>query len=266
MAATLSIATVTLDRVHLVLSNPDGANVGKVMRADINGTHTVRTQPGQLPGTAVSLDLFDYEYALAGGHTVTYTAYATNNAVLATVGFTTQTPGNVLYIACPLYPSNGVVLAPGDTLAGVSFAVSWSTTRASLSSLHTVIGRSDPVPVLHPAATRAGDMTLICPDHATCELIESQLSLAQVFQLRKSDVAGLDAYLVVTALGASSIEGSKRWQLVVGLAQVAWPVGSFVPTSVWTYADLLAAGYGDYNGVAASFESYATLLDRVPIP
>jgi len=109
-------------------------------------------------------------------------------------------------------------------------------------------------------------MTLICPDHATCELIESQLSLAQVFQLRQSDVAGLDAYFVVTSLGASNVADSLRWQLVVGLAEVAWPVGSFVPTTVWTYADLLAAGYGDYNGVAASFASYATLLDRAPIP
>lgn len=266
MAATLTIATVTPQRVHLVLSNPDAANVGKVMRADVNGTHTVRAQAGQLPSTVTSLDLFDYEYALASGRKVTYTAYSTANAVLASVSFTTGDPGHILIIGCPLYPTNGVVLAPGDTLTNVSFAVSWSTTRTSLSTLHTVIGRSDPVPVLHTAATRAGTVTLICPDHATCERIEAQLSLAQVFQLRQTDVAGLDAYFVVTSLAASNVDLSLRWQLVVGLVEVAWPVGSFVPTSVWTYADLLAAGYGDYNGVAASFENYATLLDRVPIP
>jgi len=153
MAASLTILTVIPERVHLLLSNPDGANVGKVIRADVNGTHTVRTQAGQLPGTMATLDLFDYEYALAAGKVVTYTAYSTGNAVLASVSFTTGAAGHVLILACPLYPSNGVVLARGDTLTNVTFAIAWGTTRASLSTLHQVIDRSDPVPVLHPTAT-----------------------------------------------------------------------------------------------------------------
>jgi hypothetical protein len=490
MAATLTIATVNADRVHLVLSNPDGTNVGKVIRTDVNGTHTVRTQAGELPGTAANLDLFDYEFALTG--TVSYAAYSVANVVIASASvdiggtamtgltyrgpwpetrtnllpnpsFEANTSGwgsaraaiarttpaapftgtgvvqvtndaststhylissylpapaaggpvtfsgyarllsgtaagyyaqvifydaanggvgpaingtpaalvagtwtrlavtatvpagavnvrfvitspagvagavweadgmlaeassvlapyidttgyasyavddsvtyagrsyrcvtahtaaaaptpnadprwavlptltvpafeHVLILACPLYPTNGVTLAPGGTLTDVTFAVSWNSNRAGRTTLHDVIGRPDPVPVLHPAATRAGDITLISPDHATCEQIEAQLSLPQVFQLRQSDVPGLDAYVVVTGLGASNVPDYRRWQLVAGIAEVAWPVGSFVPSSVWTYADLLAAGYGDYNAVAASFASYATLLDRVPIP
>lgn len=463
MTATLSVATATPERLHLVLSNPDGYTVGKLMRTDVNGTRTVRTQAGQLPSTAVGIDFYDHEYALAGG--VTYTAYNTANAVIATatlatgrtnlapnpsfeanitgwtvtpgtggaaslsnpgvtqaapntgakalratwttattaagttfllspVTFVPTSPGTVLtasvwarssvaqrlalrvtwrdaggatigtadgaalvtvagtwtrlsstgtaptgtataqlnlrcptgtgavlwapgdtldvdgvlvetgttlgqffdgnspyavwngtpdassshelttqaqhalVLACPLYPSNGITLSPGSTDGsvpqGITFALSWSSTRATQSRLHPVIGRTDPVVVLRPAATRAGNLTLICPDHLTCEQIESQLSLAQIFQLRQSDVAGLDTYFAVTATDASNLEGLRRWQLVVSLQEINWPAGTFTPVTVWTFADLLAE-YGDFNAVAASFASFATLLDKDPL-
>src|SRR6187402_3177503 len=80
--ATLTIATYTPQRVHLVLDNPTALNVGKVMRADVNGTRTLRTQTGQLPSTGGSLDFYDYEAALSGN--ITYTAYSVANAVIAT--------------------------------------------------------------------------------------------------------------------------------------------------------------------------------------
>lgn len=265
MAASLVVLTATAERLHLQLSNPDGFNVGTLMRTDVNGTRTVRNVAGQLPSTAALLDFYDYEYALSG--TVTYVVYTGAGNAIAQVTYTAASVHD-LVIACPLYPSAGVVLSPddtGDTLSSVSFALSWNSTRAALSTLHQVIGRSEPVPVLRPAATRAGDLTLICPDHATCEQIEAALALPQLFMLRQSDVPGLDCYFVVRALAASNIEGIRRWQLVVSLTELDWPAGEFVPPGVWTYADVLAA-YGDYNAVAASFATYADLLDRTPKP
>jgi hypothetical protein len=261
--ATLTVATITPERVHLVLDNPTALNVGKVMRADVNGTRTLRTQTGQLPSTGASLDFYDYEAALNGA--VTYTAYSVANAVIATASVTAAGPAHVLIIACPLYPTDGVVLAPGDELSGITFATTWGSTRAGRTTLHAVIGRTDPAAVLHAVASRAGDLLLICPDHPTCKEIESQLSLARTFMLRQSDVPGLDAYFVVTSLAARNHDSTARWELTVSMAEVAWPVGSFVPSSVWTYADLLA-GYGDYNAVAAGFANYATLNDRQPLP
>lgn len=272
MTATLTVITVTPDRAHLVLDNPDRYNVGKVMRADANGTRTVRTVLGQLPSTAATFDFYDYEYALAFDETVygvRYLVYNTAGALIAEAVFSTGDARHMLTFACPLFPYNGIILAPADTddtlAPGVSFAVSWSSTRAGMTRLHSVVGRADPVAVLRAAATRAGDITLICPDHRTCKQIESQLALPQVWMLRQSDVVGLDAYLVVTSLAASNVPDSRRWQLVVSCTEVAWPPGELQLTDVWWYQDV-PVEYGDYNAVAAAFASYAALLDKAPSP
>lgn len=265
MTATLTVATATADVIHLVLANPDAFNVGKVMRSDVNGTRSVRTQTGQLPSTGGSLDFFDYEAALTG--TVTYTAYNTANAVIATTSHT-QDYQHTVYLACPLYPSNGVVLADGDLDAATSYVTAWQAARAGRSTMHAVIGRSDPVPVLHGAAARAGTFAVICPDRAAAKQLEDQLSLPQAFQLRQTDVPGLDMYFVVAGLDSQNIADTNapRWHVDVAFQEIAWPPGTFTPTSVWTYADVLAAGYGDYNGLAVSFATYATLLARQPLP
>jgi hypothetical protein len=55
----------------------------------------------------------------------------------------------------------------------------------------------------------------------------------------------------------------RRWTVAVEFTEVAWPTGYVVPITVWTYNDVVA-GYGDYNAVAASFATYADLLERLP--
>lgn len=268
MAFTVQFGTVTPARAHLRLDNPDGFTVGSVTRRDVSGTRTVRTPLGQLPSAAASIDVYDFEYAPAYPGTVSYTVYSSTGAVLgaAAYTFTTQLQ-HVVWITCPLYPSNSFAVSSGDLGAATSFVTTWDSTRAGRSTPHQVLGRSDPIVVLRPSETRRGTMSMVCPDRLAAKQVENQLSLPQVWQLRQSDVPGLDLYFAVESVQIRNIETSSapRWDVVVGFVEVNWPPGPFTPSNVWTYADVLA-GYGDYNSVAATFATYATLLDKDPLP
>ena len=265
MTATLEITFVLPERVHLRLLNPDGYTITRIMRADANGTRTVRTLTGLLPSAAAVLDVDDFEYALAGTEVV-YTAYRDTDAVAATVTMPTGVTPHVVILAAPLYPSDGVVLADGSLdPAAITFAITWDSTRTGRTTLHDILGRPDPIAVLRAAALQAGTITLICPDYATVKDLGAHLSNPRVFMLRQADVPGLDMYFVVTGLNPSNLDTAPHWQLLVNFAEVAWPNGGYVPVAVWTYADL-ASSYPDYNAVASQFVDYLAVLEHRPTP
>jgi len=129
MTATLTIEFVLPERVHLRLANPDAYTITRIMRADANGTRSVRTLTGLLPSAAAVIDVDDFEYALAGTQVV-YTAYRDTGAVAATATMTTGQAPHVVILAAPLYPGDGVVLADGTLDASaVTFAVRWDGHR-----------------------------------------------------------------------------------------------------------------------------------------
>jgi len=263
VTATLEIAFVLPERIHLRLLNPDAFTIARIMRADVNGTRTVRTLSGQLPSTVTVIDVDDFEYALAGGP-ITYTVYNGANAVVATATTAVGPYPHSVVIGVPLYPSDGVTLADG-TLdpATTTFAITWDGTRNARTTVHDVIGRPDPIAVLRAVALQSGSITLIGPQHLAVDDLAATLALPRVFMLRQADVPGLDMYFVVTGLGLTNIDGSLRWQLVVNFTEVTWPNGVYLPITVWTYADL-AAGYADYNAVASSFADYLAVLENRP--
>jgi hypothetical protein len=264
VSATLQITFVLPERVHLRLLNPDLFSIARIMRVDVNGTRTVRTLAGQLPSTASVVDVDDFEYALSG--TVVYTAYRDTGAVAATVTLTSGQFPHVVIVAAPLYPSDGTTIADGSLDPdAITFAITWDATRGARSTVHDVIGRPDPIAVLRAAALQSGTITFIGPDYRTIEQLSDQLALPRVFLLRQSDVPGLGLYFVVTGLGLVNIEGSIHWQLAVQFTEVSWPNGGYQPATVWTYADL-AAGYADYNAVAATFVDYLAVLEKRPTP
>jgi hypothetical protein len=268
MAFTVRFGTITPARVHLRLDNPDLFSVGSVTRQDVNGTRSVRTPTGQLPSAAPSIDIYDFEYAPAYPGAVTYSVYSAAGALLGGASYTvTTTLQHVVWITCPLYPSNSFEVSGGDLGPATSFVTTWDSTRAGRSTPHQVLGRSDPVVVLRHGETRRGTMSMVCPDRLAAKRVEDQLSLPNVWQLRQSDVPGLDLYFTVESVQIRNIEASSgpRWDVALGFVEVNWPPGPFTPSNVWTYADVLAA-YGDYNAVASSFASYATLLDKDPLP
>jgi hypothetical protein len=263
VSATLSIEFVLPERVHLRLLNPDGYTITRIMRADVNGTRTVRTLTGLLPSTAPVFDVDDFEYALSG--TVVYTAYRNTGAAAATVTLVSGQFPHTLILTVPLYPSDGIVLADGSLdPKAVTFATTWDSTRNARTTVHEVIGRPDPIAVLRAAALQAGTITFVCPDYLTAEQLAEQLALPRVFMLRQADVPGLGLYFVVTTLGLTNTEPAPHWQLSVQFAEVSWPNGGYLPITVWTYAQL-AATYPDYNALATAFVDYLAVLERRPI-
>lgn len=274
MALTVAVDSRTPARIRLQITNPDGYNIEKVMRTDANGTHSVRTETGVLPSTAAALVLLDYEAPLLWHSVVRYDVYDVGNVVRGSVVIDASSPWwaearGLVYLNVPLYPSSGLLLNDGADPAQ-PVITSYSDAHAGQSTAHAVVGRADPVVVLRPGGARAGRFTLVCPSLAAAQQAAAVLAQPQVFQLRQSDQANLDVYFAVngTALThseddwTSSPQPERRWSLEVEFVEVAWPVGVIVPVTVWTYADLLA-GYGDYNAVAATFDTYADLLERL---
>jgi hypothetical protein len=274
MALTIAVTDRNLERIRLQITNPDAYTVGKVMRSDVNGTHTVRTQAGALPSAAPALLLLDYEAPLLWHSVVRYDVYDAGNVVRGSVVIDASHPNwattrGVAFLGVPLYPSSGLALNTGADPAQ-PVITSYSDAHTGQSTVHQIVGRSDPVVVLRPGGSKVGQFTVVCPSLAVAQQLAAVLAQPQVFLLRQSDQANLDVYFVVTAVASSHGETDwtqtpqpeRRWSLEVGFIQVAWPAGVIVPITVWTYADVLA-GYGDYNAVAATFDTYADLLERI---
>jgi hypothetical protein len=274
MSLTIEVTDRNMQRLRLQITNPDAYTIGKVMRSDASGIHSVRVEAGVLPTAAASLALLDYEAPLLWHSVVRYDVYDTGNVVRGSVEVDENSPywadqRGLLYLGVPLYPSYGLTLNDGADPAQ-SVITDYADVHSGQSTVHPVVGRSDPVVVLRPGGTRVGSFTVACPSLAASQEIAELLALPQVFQLRQSDQANLDVYFVVANITHSHSEANwtqtpqpeRRWSLEVEFVEVAWPAGVVVPFTVWTYADVLA-GYGDYNAVAATFATYADLLERI---
>lgn len=276
MSMSVSVTAKDNQRIRLVIDNPDAYTITSVLRSDAAGTRSVRLLDGDLPTTDTELIVLDYEYSLVMGDTITYTVTATDTATDTTVTATLElaeewanTTGGLLHIAVPLNPQAAMDLAgPG---APGAFISTWRDNAAAGTTLHQVIGRRDPLPVLRAAATRTGEFVVVCPSLQVAQALQDLLGMAQVFQLRQSDQQSLDLYFVPTDVGLEHSEANwttsprpeRRWSVRVAFTETGWPIGPTVPATVWTYQDL-ADAYDDYASVAAAFDTYVDLLERTP--
>jgi hypothetical protein len=274
MALTIAVTDRNLERIRLQITNPNAYNIGKVMRTDANGVHSVRTEAGALPTTAATLTLLDYEAPMLWHSVVQYDVYDAGNVVRGSVVIDETSPywaeeRGGMYLGVPLYPSYGLTLNTGADPAQ-PVMTSYTDTHTGQSTVHQVVNRSDPAVVLRPGGYRTGRFTLACPSLASSQQVAAILNQPQVFLLRQSDQNNLDLYFVTAAVTTTHSDENwtqtpqpeRRWFLDVEFIEVAWPTGVIVPVTVWTYADVLAA-YGDYNAVAATFATYADLLERI---
>jgi hypothetical protein len=277
MALTITVTDRNVQRIRLQIDNPDAYNLTKITRSDSAGVRSVRVVAGALPSTDVSILVLDYEASMLWHTRVRYDVYAGNtvrgSVLIDAASPWWGTPGRgALYLNVPLYPSSGLTLNAGADPAR-AVVTQWASTRQGQSVPHRVVNRTDPVMVLRPSATRTGTFTVVCPSLALAQQIDGVLALPQVFQLRQTDQSSLDVYFTTDATNLTHSEQDwttdpqpeRRWNVEVTFTEVAWPTGVLVPITVWTYADV-TAGYGDYNAVAASFASYADLLERIELP
>jgi hypothetical protein len=269
MAVTATIGSRTLQRIRLHIDNPaPSATITGVIRTDINGTNAVRVENGKFPNAAVSFDVFDYEYSfIADTVPITYAVYA-GTAIVATVTVTPPITQHArLYLTCPLHPSLSLQLAGGVTLDQV-VVTSLSERRESGTSMHRVVGRPDPIPVLRGLDYATGSMAFSCPSLDAAQDLLAVLAHAEVFMLRQSDQLSLDFYFTVNGTDLSHGDTTRvspvtgraehRWTVAVEYARVARPSGNVAPTAGWTYEDLIP--YGTYAALQGPFPTYGDLV------
>jgi hypothetical protein len=275
MAVTVTVVSVTPQRVKLYINAtpPDDPVLTQVIRTDAAGSAAVRMPSGAYGGLPISAPTYvsDYEYSLqTGGVPITYYVY-TATAIVATVTLPPLTQHGVAYLTVPLYPASGLLLsaagAPTD-----SIAVQYDQTSQGTSTVHPVVGRTDPLVVLGAAADPTGTLVIRCASLAAAQQLIGVLSSPAIFMLRQSDQVNLDFYFAVTSVSlahsaedwTTSPRPERRWDVSVSFASVASPPGILVPIGAWAYADLLA-GYRDYLLVRAAFATYGDLLSNTPI-
>lgn len=265
MTMTVTVLDRNASRLRIQINNPDAYPIATVMRTDAAGTRTLRTETGTLPSSATTLVLPDYEYSLEAGDTPTYTVYV-GSLAYATVTADPNTDTGLLTLASPTRPTAGLELNDDEGAAG-SVLATYEDTRAGQHTVHQVIDRTDPIVILRPGSLRTGTLTISCPDRTTARTVQDALSAGDVLQLRQSDVPDLTMYFVTTSAAVTHAQdvpaaGQPRWSVVAQVTEVAWPTGDVVPVTVWTFDDV-AAEYGDFNAVAATFATFADLLERI---
>jgi len=270
MTATITITAVTAQRVTLQVVESDSGNgrCERIVRTDANGTHNLRVPAGTFPLSAGTHTLFDYEAAMVTGSTVKWTAYNMVGAASGTLTGPVWDYPHRVYLTCPTIPALGLPISiPGTGAAGV--VVRYDEASRAATTLHQIVGRDDPIPVLRPSALPAGtfDVTYDTLDAALD--LRDTLARGYVWMLRQSDQANLDMYFVVvsTTLTHSDQEvrqsprPERRWSLAVEFAQVAAPGPDITLLPGWTYA-VVAASYSSYGALLPTFDTYADLLTR----
>ena len=224
-----------------------GEYVKTVYRTDVNGTAQVRTLAGYLPGAPNQpVNIIDQEAALEGGVSYEVTTSAGVFAASAVMG-TSQ-------------PWLTVVIDPSQAVT-VPMVSNYSAGRAAQTTVHQIIGRSDPLVTLGPLSTREGTLEFWCPDHATARSIERLYARRMVMLLRTSLHDGLDVYHVPrsTDVAPLNIEGGEtRWAVRVTYVEVRRPTGNVLGTLGWDYDSVLAASAA-YTAVTLAFEDYDAL-------
>jgi hypothetical protein len=236
--------------VSVVLTVTPTGTVTSIMRTDANGTNPVRTQAGLLP-TASPFVVTDNEATLTGP--ILYTVQ--DGGAGASVTTALNVDGQV-WLTVPV--------APGKSLQ-VELNTNAQTTRASLSTVHEVIDRADPIVTLAPLKLRTGTLELWCSTYEQGRALEQLYDRGDVVQLRQ-DVPGLDMYHVTTqtSLTPASDTSPRRWFLGVDFQEVAYPLGNQVGTLGWDFNDV-AAAYSTFTAVQVT---YATFNDLTigPLP
>lgn len=244
MSVTLT-ATADAGLGRVVLEWTATADVIALSRTDANGTRPVRTVDGVLPADSGVVE--DYEVALLGD--VTYVAETAAEADSDTVAMT----GVDTWLSVPTAPANAVIL---DLVTGLE------SEQESMGTVHEVIGRADPLPVLGGLRARQGEIGLWCQDWAAAAAVARLHGHSAVMLLRQPDYAGLDLWYVPTSVRvqpSDDLTAVRRWVVSVGYREVLPQTGPLVGTLGRTYGDLVA-DHATYLAAAQTYDTYADVV------
>lgn len=234
-----------------ILLSITGAPAGPVTitRTDANGSNPVRLRTGQEP-VAGSLILTDYEPALAGG--VAYDV-VDSAAATATASTTLETTAGYLErFASVQIPSQQHT---------ATLVLGYEAEREPSTTIHEVIGRADPVPVVGVQRLRRGTLEVFAATYA--EALNAALTASSpLLMYRQSDYPGMDMYFTPTSVRTRPLEATAagwRWSTSIGYVEVRSPRVPLLGDAGWTIDDLVAS-YPTVAAVRAAFPTVADLL------
>lgn len=215
-------------------------DLATLMRADVNGTATVRTRAGGLATQAPSaIIITDYE---PGQGTVHYTATDTagGSASLA-LEFALDSP----WLFVPVMPSYS---------ARLTSVLSYAAQVPSRSTELEPLGREFPTVVIRPMGSKRGSLGLYAGTHEQAQAIVDALGKGEVLMLRQPEHRRMDMYFIARSvdIGVLQVGGaSTEFGVTVDYLQVARPTGPLASALGWTFA-----------AVDASADSFATITSR----
>lgn len=215
-------------------------------RSDVNGSAPVRLAADQEFDEG-SLIATDYESALTG--LVAYEAILLNS--------TTSLQERVSATATLAGQVTRPVLSPA-TLPQFQTSVRmvtnrYSATRASMGTVHDVIGRPDPLVTLGALKTRADSYELLVDSYEQGRAIQEVYQRGEVVLLRDPTVPAADMYHVATRV--TLVPDQTAWLMTVAYVEVVRPTGPLLGALGWTFDAALTA-LGTFNGARAAYPTF----------
>lgn len=235
------VATTSI-LLEITLTSP----VTKITRTDANGVTDVRMKEYQLPSAATGkLIVSDYEAANGSN---SYTVYTNAGTITASAVLTLESP----WFLIPRMPNYS---------AKVQQLTDYSSSRKSLSVIHEVIGRPDPVLSLGPMGTRQGQLEIWMPDYESASELEDVLNRQEVAMLKQTNPR-MDMYFIPEAVDIVPYDpdgDSTKYRFTVNFRETKRPTGYLRGAIGWTFAEL-AYSFRTFNDIAVAYTSLDNLL------
>jgi hypothetical protein len=234
----------------VTLSIVQTSSVTAITRSNGNGVAGVRAAAGQVPTPTTGTTIItDFE---AGEGLNTYTAYVPNEGG----GVTQLAASATLTLPSPMLL---VPIAPNysEFLESVT---DYSAGRESNSTVHTIIGRSDPIVVLGKLGTRRGTLELWAASLTEAARLVRVFDRGETVMLKQT-VAGMDMYFTALTVdvGPYTPAGeATRYKVTVSYQEVALPFGNLAGAFGWTF-DALATAFPSFDAVLAAYSTFDDL-------
>lgn len=147
------------------------------------------------------------------------------------------------------------------SLSTVADLYGYSDNRQSGSTLHEVIGRSDPLVTIGVPSMRRGQLRYRTASRAEAELLGSIYGSRETAMLRTSDGEVSDFYHVAESVSLSpgdQLAAGRTWYVDVSYLETARPTAPLKGAAGWTFASVLV-NHTDFASVRASYDTFADL-------
>lgn len=210
------------------------------------GTENASTSVQRTGGTVI---LTDYE-ASAGINTYSVEE-KTDTEATATAELVLDSP----WLLVPVLPNYS---------EQVQTITNYASQRQAQSTVHTIIGRTDPLVAFGVLGDRTGTLEIFCDSLAQARTLETVFNRGEVVML-KQNVEGMDMYFTgnSTVINPYSAEGEKmtRYAMTVQYTELKRPIGNLAGALGWNF-DELAASYASFNAVTLKFATFNDLTIR----